>query len=138
MKITLQVEQKVTMTTMHVKARVRYWEDTEVNGKSDTENGDKIPCKEGYNWCPIIDIRKGVITNWRIGERAKVHYKVCDFCALKIYSKEHGVILEYDGYVPSILSPKEDGCGDYIIMDIDIDGSIDKWDKNKIYELFND
>ena len=34
-----------------VKAQIRYWEDTEVNGIDDTENGDNIPCKQGELWC---------------------------------------------------------------------------------------
>ena len=65
-------------------AGVRYWEDAEVNGVSDSENPPTIPCAEfihadnEYRWRPIIDIDNGVITNWEKGFTAQVHYKVCD------------------------------------------------------------
>ena len=63
-----------------VKAQIRYWEDTEVNGIDDTENGDNIPCKQGELWCPVINVATGIIENWEIGKTAKVHYKVADCC----------------------------------------------------------
>ena len=42
---------------------------------------------------------------------------------------ENGNIVhkEEDGYVPKTLSPKENGYGDYIIMDIDSEGKINNW-----------
>ena len=78
MKATVKIEKEVELKTLVVKAGVRYYEDATVNGVEDTE-GDLIPCKQGELWCPIIDIDSGVITNWKQGVKAEVHYKVCDF-----------------------------------------------------------
>ena len=36
-------------------------------------------------------------------------------------------IISIDGYVPKMMSPKEEGYGDYVIMDVDCDGKIDNW-----------
>ncbi len=63
-----------------VKAQIRYWEDTKVNGIDDTENGDNIPCKQGGLWCRVINVATGIIENWEIGKTAKVHYKVAYCC----------------------------------------------------------
>ena len=65
-----------------VKAHVRYWEDTEVNGIDDTENGDNVPCKQGELWSPIIDVATGVIENWEFGKKA-------DCFVLKFTMKQH-------------------------------------------------
>jgi hypothetical protein len=36
-------------------------------------------------------------------------------------------VASIDGYVPSMMCPKDNGHGDYVIMDIGADGTIDKW-----------
>ena len=111
-----------------VKASVRYWEDSEINGVEDTENGDNIPCKQGDLWCPEINIETGIIENWEIGKTANIHYKVSDCCSWVIQDSNGRVIyFQDDGYVPDTLCPAERGYGDYIIMNIDENGQIDKW-----------
>jgi hypothetical protein len=57
-----------------------------------------------------------------------VHYKVCDAGSYFVKDAEGNTAMsiEWD-YVPSILCPKERGYGDYIIMDIDENGFIQKW-----------
>ena len=111
-----------------VKAHVRYWEDTEVNGIDDTESGDNVPCKQGELWSPIIDVATGVIENWEIGKTAKIHYKITDCCGWELLDENSTVVKSQDdGYVPNSLSPAERGYGDYIIMNIDEKGQIDKW-----------
>lgn len=111
-----------------VKASVGYWEDSEINGVEDTENGDNIPCKQGDLWCPEINIETGIIENWEIGKTANIHYKVSDCCSWVIQDSNGRVIyFQDDGYVPDTLCPAERGYGDYIIMNIDENGQIDKW-----------
>ena len=128
MKATVKIEKEVELKTLVVKAGVRYYEDATVNGVEDTE-GDLIPCKQGELWCPIIDIDSGVITNWKQGVKAEIHYKVCDCCGWELKDEKGEVVLSAeDGYVPSTLCPKESGYGDYIIMDIDENGMIADWD----------
>lgn len=116
---------------MLVKAGVRYWDDSVVNGKKDTEEGDNIPCKKGDLWCPEIDIDTGKILNWKQGVSAEIHYKVADCCGWELRDETGSVLMiAEDGYVPDTLSPKEAGYGDYIIMDIDENGQIADWNFN--------
>lgn len=109
------------------KCGVRYWEDAIINGVTDTE-GTLIPCRKGDYWCPLIEIETGRILNWIIGARAQIHYKVCDDGKYEFLDKDKQTIFIFDSYVPSILSPKEPGYGDYVIMDVDKNGMIDKWE----------
>ncbi len=128
MKIKMKIEKEVEVTTLQVKAGVRYWEDSEINGSADTENGENVPCKKGELWTPEIEINTGKIMNWKQGVKAEIHYKVCDCCGWELKDEKGEVVLSAeDGYVPSTLSPKERGYGDYIIMDIDENGIIQNW-----------
>lgn len=134
MKVKIKVEKEVELKTLNVKAEVRYWEDSKVNGENDTDNGENMPCRNGGLWCPIIDIATGKILNWEQGKTASIHYKICDCCGWELIDKEGDTVLSAeDGYVPNTLSPKKSGYGDYIIMDIDENGIIQDWDFN-----FND
>lgn len=128
MKATIKVEKEVELETLHVEAGVRYWQDTEVNGEPDTEDGDNIPCKEGELWKPVIELNTGRIKNWEIGKTADVHYKVCDDGSYCIKDQEGNVVLKIErDYVPKMLCPEESGYGDYIIMHIDENGMIRGW-----------
>lgn len=138
MKVTINKPIDYEAVKMEVFASVRYWEDSEINGIEDTEDGDNIPCKNGENWCPVINIDTGVIENWEKGKTANIHYKVVDRCSFGILDNKGEIIFKQeDDYVPSILCPKEDGFGDYIIMDISEDGIIQDWNKHKLFELLN-
>ena len=128
MKADVLVKQEVEITTLEVKANVRYWEDSVFNGENDTEDGELVPCKIGSMWCPIIDIDNGIITNWRQGVKAEIHYKVVDEGSYYLKDSEGKVISSMENeYVPNILCPKKSGYGDYIIMDIDENGKISNW-----------
>lgn len=133
---------------LYVDAGVRYWEDSEINGISDENLYDSkgvkapaMPCVERvkttpttniysdhFRWRPIIDAETGVIINWEKGVKASVHYKVGDDCEIT-YKNGDEVLCINDNYwyVPPFLSPKEEGFGDYIIMDIDENGQIGNW-----------
>ncbi|WP_333662781.1 hypothetical protein [Acinetobacter sp.] len=121
----------MNIKTLIVKAHVRYWEDTTINGVDDTEDGANIPCKQGEMWCPQINVETGIIENWEIGKTALIHYKVSDCCGWELLDSNRQVVKsQNDGYVPDTLSPAERGYGDYIIMNIDVNGQIDKWKFN--------
>lgn len=128
MKTEVNVKKEVELTTLVVKAGVRYWEDATVNGVEDVD-GDLIPCREGDMWNLLIDLDKGVITNWKQGVKAHVHYKVCDAGCYYLRDEKGDTVLSIEqDYVPSLLCPKERGYGDYIIMVIDENGKIDGWE----------
>ena len=133
----------------------RYWEDCKVNGMDDISFIESkgvgtpgIPCAEQikekptdciyadhWRWRPIIDVETGLITNWRTGVNANIHYKVCDEFSCIFQDDKGLVIYQYDGYVPPFMYPKSNGYGDYIIMDINENGYIQDWNKYKVKEF---
>ena len=138
MKVNVKINTEVELKTLLAKVDVRYWEDATVNGMDD-ELGDLIPCRDGDLWCPIIDINTGVITNWKQGVVAEIHYKVCDGGNYYLQDKSGNTVLKLeDNYVPSILCPKGEGYGDYIIMDVEENGQIVGFDNSDISDFTND
>lgn len=123
-------------THIEVSAAVRYWEDAEVNGVEDTEDGALIPCKVDPAWCPVIRLADGVIEGWPVGTRADVHYKVCDQGEYWLRDADGNRIARWNGhYVPDdFLCHGDRGYGDYIIMKIDGGGMIEKWRTPVIHE----
>lgn len=127
MKTTIKIEKEVTIKKIAVKAGVRYWEDAKVDGVEDVD-GNLIPCRKDEYWCPVIDIDSGIILNWRKGVTADIHYKVCDDGSYYLKDEEGEDILCIENdYVPKIMSPEENGYGDYIIMKVLANGQIVNW-----------
>lgn len=125
MKLTLKIEKEFDVKELHVEAGVRYWEDAEVNGVEDTD-GDLIPCREGDDWKPIIDVETGIIKNWAQGTTADIHYKVCDDGKYTLIDEKGEAIKTVDGYVIDLAIGRS-GYGDYIIMEVDEAGKIKDW-----------
>ena len=126
MKISVTTKQEIPVKWLQAKCGVRYWEDASVDGVAD-EAGTLIPCRDGEMWCPLIELETGKIENWKQGVSAEIHYKVCDDGDYTLLNEKKEVVLKIDGYVPSIMSPKDSGFGDYVIMDVNADGFIQKW-----------
>lgn len=135
MKIELKVTKTFDVKFLKAKCGVRYWEDATVNGEKDTD-GVLIPFRNGDNWEPLIDIEKGLIVNWPNGQTASVHYKCCDDGTYILLDENMSEIVSIEGYVPKIMCPRESGYGDYVIMDIDENGLIQKFKPllNEFYE----
>lgn len=131
-----------------VDAGVRYYEDATVDGSYDISMHDnrvegvypKMPCVEQIKehptdtihtnhlrWRPMIDIKEGVIINWRKGTTAHAFYKVCDNGTYSLLDADKKVLYEVDSYVPDCLAIEDEGFGDYIDMVIDEDGKIKDW-----------
>lgn len=144
MKITNKKHVEVEAIFLKADATVRYWQDSEIDGVEDNDceeepNEPQMPCAEyvgeqdkclrayNWHWRPIIDINTGRIVNWSNGVTASIHYKVCDEFYCDILDEEENIVCSYDGYVPHCMCPKENGYGDYIILDIDENGSIRDW-----------
>lgn len=127
MKTKIKIEKEVDIHTLDVRAKVRYFEDAIVNGVEDV-NGDLMPCMDRGIWKPLINLDTGIIENWTQGKTASVHYKVCDAGCYYLLEEDGDCVLSIEeDYVPKILCPKENGYGDYIIMDIDENGQIANW-----------
>jgi len=105
------------------------WENFFINGISDID-GNLTPFRNDDYWCPEIDIDNGLILNWSKDTIGKIHYKVCDDGEYSLVDSNGSIVLYYDGYVPKILDMYGESYGDYLIMLIDSDGKIDKWNPN--------
>ena len=139
-KNPVRKELRVRAFVKHFDANVTY------NGKwiEDDCNDPKIPCikKDKNNkpvcWCPIIDPVEGKILNWEDGVEAEIDYKVVDQCELEYVlidgDGNEGVVCKVKGYVPMFLKPREYKIGNYIEMDVAVNGTIYKWNKG----MFND
>lgn len=127
MKIEITQKIEVEIKTLQVDAGVRYWNDSYVNGINDSE-GKLIPFRNGDRWQPEIELETGKIINWPIGTSAEIHYKVVDNGQYFLKDEANRAVASIlDNYVPQILSPGDNGYGDYIIMDIDENGIIQNW-----------
>ena len=123
--ITVSVTTRHAVTHLHVNARVRYWEDSTVNGVED-DDGALIPLRSGDSWAPVIDLATGHIAGWPAGTIADIHYKVCDDG--DYWLSGPGVVADYrSSYVPDLLAVEKQGFGDYIILKVDGDGMIRNW-----------
>lgn len=139
---------------LKLRAGVRYWEDSELNGEddvdlmSDTALKPKMPfavltgketCiapKGEYNWIITIELSNGKIEDWPVGNTANILYKTCDDNTFTFLDENKEVVCEYDGYVPSFLCIGDEGFGDYISFKISDDGHIEKFKFNE--DDFND
>lgn len=126
MKIIIKRPVDYDARLLFVDAEVRYWDDASVNGVEDKE-GKLIPCRDGDSWRLAIDLETGKIIRWEIGKEADIHYKVYDAGSYALLDDAGDIIIKKDGYVPDMLCPKEEGYGDYIIMDVDKNGIIKNW-----------
>jgi hypothetical protein len=126
MKIKIVKEIEADVKYIQAECGVRYWEDATVNGTEDSY-GDLIPLRDGDCWKPTIEIETGIILDWPKGAEASIHYKVCDDGVYRLLDEEKKTVVEIDGYVPDIMSPKENGYGDYVIMDVCTNGKIQNW-----------
>ncbi len=124
MKFTVTKKVEVEVAKLFCVMGVRYWEDAEVNG---VQEGDDptIPFALGDTWKITIDLATGRIDDWPEGITAKTHYKVCDDGSYNLIDAEGNNVASKEGYVPRMLAPCGEGCGDYVILEIDEDGVID-------------
>ena len=129
---------------IRVRAGVRYWEDTDVNGEEDDDDNPRMPLVQEIdgekNWVFDIDIKTGKIKDWPKGTTAETHYKTCDDNTISFIGHNGKVIREVDCYVPGFLAIEDSGYGDYIIINIDGDGKINdfRFNEDDIEEIIND
>lgn len=112
---------------IELDAGVRYWEDGYINGIADTEG--QMPFRKDDGWMPTIDLQTGHVLAWPEGVEARVYYKVCDAGLYWLLNDDKQRIAKSKGhYVPDELQITDGRkCGDYIIMTIFGNGTIDNW-----------
>jgi hypothetical protein len=125
-KITVSVKRDIPVRYLEARVGVRYWEDAKVNGVDD-DDGTLIPMRNERLWCPIIDLETGIVQDWPEGVVVETHYKVCDDGTYILRDAEMNEVTRIDGYVPTVMCPGGSGYGDYVIMKIDGEGRIEKW-----------
>lgn len=118
---------------------VRYWEDATINGKDANEDGSDTPLKNGDYWELDIDVDAGQILNWPEGTTMETYYKVCDDGSYSILDAGFSEIEKFkEIYVPSVLYPKANGYGDYVILYIDEKGFIMDWNFRHFIDWYED
>lgn len=66
----------------------------------------------------------------------RVYAKTSDLFECKILDQDGEVIDKYEGYVPDFFP--EDHCGDYLILNIDVDtGQITNWQRPTEEDIIN-
>ena len=127
MKLKLKTIAEKDVRWLEVDAGVSYWEDGEINGKTDDENTPNMPFTEQnedgeWRWRIKIDVNNGRIEGWPAGNTANVHYKVCDEGNYRLTDVNGDTVMECENeYVPECIGE----YGDYIVMDIDANGYIE-------------
>lgn len=132
MIINLKRTKAFEVKYLKAECGVRYWEDATVNGAED-EDGSLIPCRSGDAWTPTIELETGIIQDWPRGTTAEIFYKVCDDGTYRLISEDGSEVIRKNGYVPRCMSPKENGYGDYVAMDVDETGRIIDWSADLSY-----
>lgn len=134
MKRKIKVEQEVEIIGIECWIHPRRWNTSEINGMNDDNDEPKMPLVEEHYgelaWHIIINPETGQIGQWPQGTTASIHYKSVDENYIHFLDDRLGIIKEYEGCVPNFLCPKEDGWGDYVIMDIDENGFIKDFNNN--------
>ena len=119
-----------------------YIEDGTVNGIGDSPEKMLMPfltksgCTYDGNWKVEIDISTGMIKNWPKGTAAFVHYKPCDEGIYTVMDENGVEVFSQAGYVPDCFDFYKSSFGDYLIMEIDGNGSIAKWDSDAVTEWY--
>ena len=127
MKLEIMVPTEINAAFLEICADVRYWEDATVNGVACGDN-QAMPLRKGGSWCPLIELNTGRIIGWPEGTTASVHFKICDSGEYWLQDLSGARIAKFSGdYVPAWACPGGDGYGDYIIMDIQADGTVSDW-----------
>jgi hypothetical protein len=128
------------MKILRIKAWVRFYEDSEINGVDDINEEMFGINQTSKMWEIDIDLENNSIIGWN-GVEAKINYKVCDAGEYFLIDTETNEKKQYvDDYVPDCISHEDDGSyGDYIIFSVNTKGEISSYDElhHKINDKIN-
>lgn len=163
MKMTLEKE----VIPTHLKCVIcpRYLEDSDFSKdgivfEDDDENGtfvkenlvgffDNSPYKDDNSFLDnvgeiyislTIDLNRGKVAHWPKGIWAKFHYKSCDINDFILYQDEEEIVSLYDknGYSYVIGPDFMNEYGDYFIMNVDGEGNIIGYNKDKMFRCLEE
>ncbi|QHS09059.1 hypothetical protein [Sinimarinibacterium sp. NLF-5-8] len=107
-----------------------FWEDSTFNDMEDDPAGSAFPLpRKGAAFMILIRLHDGKIMGWPLGMTARLHYKVCDEGEYFLLDERMNTLAQWDGaYVPeTIFDPDDCGYGDYVSLDIDDSGFVERW-----------
>jgi len=87
-----------------------------------------------YDFCVdfTVEIATGRVLDWVKGNTARIYSKPVDSGVYAFLDGNKTIIKEIEGYVIDGLDIDSSGYGDYIILRILEDGSIEHWDSDLI------
>lgn len=84
-----------------------------------------------------IDLKELKVIDWHSDEGyIRMWGKVRDSGTYTLLDSDKKPLWQIDGYVPNKLIPPYDGCGDYLELAIEEDGTLLHWDKDLDYADF--
>ena len=136
----MEVEIKTTQTlnVKYIEFDIPIYKGDITFNEDDSEIGRNIEENERLNL--KIDIDEGKVLHWEdsnIKHNFSIYAKPIDEGTYKLYDENFKEIVEYNGYVPSILSCIDEGYGDYLSMIIYPDGTIENWDPYKLNKFID-
>jgi len=84
-----------------------------------------------------IDIDTGKVLNWKEGDTACIYNKPVDSGIYTFMDENKKNVLKISDYVIDGLDIEDEGFGDYIILRILPDGTINNWNKDKVLKAYN-
>lgn len=122
MQITVDRPVQIAVDAIRLRLPIRYPEDFDEEVGADFPEQFIGPNRSSLTVVLDLDSRK--VRDWPAGKTANVYIKVCDEGTYELLAGERVVARRADDYVPSCV-PGE--FGDYFVMKIATDGSIDGW-----------
>ena len=145
LKFKKQIVEEREVFKIRANVNIRYSNGFSINGEDRAESEfENLPCfdaklgKSG-RWNILIDVKTGIISDWKNGISVEMHAKVCDDGFYTFYDNEGNVIYESDNYEYVPLFFPEQHYGDYLILSIDETGKITNWKEGEFnYNNFDE
>ena len=114
-----KVKTRADVAVVHIQVAVRYEEEDIPND---------FPLRKGNSWEAYVAVDTGKIADWPVGRSEHLHMKVCDEGTYTLLDKNNNIIAAREqDYVPHGIVPGK--YGDYIDLEIDVNGIITNWPK---------
>jgi hypothetical protein len=119
-KYTKLVKMEFDVDAIRIDVWVRYGEDRE------DLKGQGFPFLQDDRIQLSLDLASKKVRDWPEGKTAYVHTKVCDEGSYYLLVGDEIVAEIVNNYVPDVMPGDHDG--DYLILDILADGTVNEWD----------